>query len=222
MTTETLMTGTDAANTNAGTTASQPAADAAAASAAAATEGQQQQQNNPEQGASTETGDAGNQGEQGKSDAKAEVAPESYEFKVPDGVAFDEAGLQAFGEFAKDANLPQDKAQALLEKLAPAMQKRAADAMQATRAEWEASAKSDQEFGGAKLTENLAVAKKALDTFGSPELRALLNESGLGNHPEIIRAFYRAGKAISEDSVVNGAGGQAPVDPAKRLFPNHQ
>lgn len=219
MTTETLMTGTEAANTNAGTTASQPAADAAATSAADAG----QQQLTLEQGAQADAAaGAGDQGEQGNPPVKAEGAPESYEFKVPEGVAFDEAGLEAFGKFAKDADLPQDKAQALLEKLAPAMQERAKAAVESTKAQWMESSRTDKEFGGDKLTENLAVAKRALDTFGSPELRALLNESGLGNHPEIIRAFYRAGKAISEDRVVNGAGGEAPVDPAKRLFPDHK
>ena len=218
---ETMMTGTEAANTNAGTTASQPATAPAAAPAAAVSEGQQQ--NTPEQGAEATAAEAtGDQGEQGNQPAKADGAPEAYEFQVPEGVAFDEVGLKAFGEFAKDADLPQDKAQALLAKLAPAMQKRAADAVEASKAQWQESSRTDKEFGGDKLPENLAVAKRALDTFGSPELRNLLNESGLGNHPEIIRAFYRAGKAISEDRVVNGAGGEAPVDPAKRLFPDQK
>jgi hypothetical protein len=53
------------------------------------------------------------------------------------------------------------------------------------------------------------VAKKALDAFGTAELRSLLNESGLGNHPEVIRFMFRAGKAISEDSMVTGTKGEA-------------
>jgi hypothetical protein len=53
------------------------------------------------------------------------------------------------------------------------------------------------------------VAKKALDAFGTTELRSLLNESGLGNHPEVIRFMFRAGKAISEDSMVTGTKGEA-------------
>jgi hypothetical protein len=58
------------------------------------------------------------------------------------------------------------------------------------------------------------VAKKALDAFGTAELRSLLNESGLGNHPEVIRFMFRAGKAISEDSMVTGNKGEArPAGP---------
>jgi hypothetical protein len=75
------------------------------------------------------------------------------------------------------------------------------------------ASKQDKEFGGPALAENLSVAKKALDAFGTAELRTLLNESGLGNHPEIVRLFFRAGKAISEDRVVTGSTGQAKAGP---------
>jgi hypothetical protein len=63
------------------------------------------------------------------------------------------------------------------------------------------------------LPENLAAAKMALDTFGTPELRTLLIETGLGDHPEMIRAFVRAGKAISEDTLA--MGGKKPAGAGK-------
>jgi hypothetical protein len=78
------------------------------------------------------------------------------------------------------------------------------------------------------LAENLSVAKKALDAFGSPELRVLLEQSGLGNNPEVIRFMFRAGKAISEDSFVGrstGAGKPMPKDFggfASALYTNQQ
>jgi hypothetical protein len=61
-------------------------------------------------------------------------------------------------------------------------------------------------MGGAKHEENLALANKAIDAFGTPELRTFLDESGLGNHPELLRAFHKAGSAISEDQLVLGNG----------------
>jgi len=63
------------------------------------------------------------------------------------------------------------------------------------------------------------VARKALETFGTPELRDVLNMTGMGNHPEVIRAFYKAGKAISEDRFVQGNPRGAEPDMAKRMFP---
>jgi len=149
----------------------------------------------------------------------ADVVPEKYDLQIPEGVNMDAAGVEAFAEFARDAGLTQDKAGALLAKMAPVMAQRQQQAVEAMHAEWAGQSKSDAEFGGDKLNENLAVAKRAMDKFGTPELTKLLNESGMGNHPEIIRAFYRAGKAISEDRFVGGGRATAPVDPSKRMYP---
>ena len=132
-------------------------------------------------------------------------APEKYEFKAHEGYEFDSSVINAYSEVAKELNLTQDAAQKVLDKMAPALQARQAEQINSIREEWAAQAKTDKEFGGEKMAENLGVARKALDAFGSPELRTLLNESGLGNHPEVIRLFYRAGKAISEDRFVGGS-----------------
>ena len=87
-------------------------------------------------------------------------------------------------------------------------------------ASWAEQSQGDTEIGGDRLQENLGVARKALEMFGTPELRDVLNMTGLGNHPEIIRAFYRAGKAISEDAFVSGSPRRADdMDAAKRMFP---
>ena len=109
-------------------------------------------------------------------------------------------------------------AQNLVDKIAPVMAQRQVEQFEALRTEWRQASSSDQEFGGAKLTENMAVAKKALDAFGTPEFRQLLEQTGMGNHPEVIRTFYRAGKAISEDGLVSGSAPKASRD-ARSLFP---
>lgn len=147
---------------------------------------------------------------------QAKNAPESYDLKTPDGIDVD---TEAFAEFAKDADLTQDQAQKLLEKMATASLARQNAAMEQTRQQWASDAKSDKEFGGEKLPENLGVARKAMDQFGSPELKLLLEQSGLGDHPEIIRFFFRAGKAISEDRVVTSSSRGQAFD-ARSLYPN--
>ena len=164
---------------------------------------------------------AGADGEAGKP-KPAEGAPEKYEFQAPEGTeAFDPQVLDAFSAVAKDLNLPQEQAQQILDKMTPVIQARQVEQLQAAHDQWIQAAETDKEFGGEKLQENMAVAKKALDTFGSPELRTLLNQSGLGNHPEIIRAFYRAGKAIIDDHFISsGQANAAAGVNAKRLYPN--
>lgn len=154
-------------------------------------------------------------------------APDRYEFKAPEGIEYDANVLSAYSEVAKELNMTQEAAQKMLDKLAPSLRDSQVSQIEATKTEWANSSKADKEFGGEALPANLAVARKALDTYGSPELLALLNESGLGNHPEIIRAFYRAGKAISEDRFVGGkatagkaSGPRGFNELASSLYPN--
>ena len=163
-----------------------------------------------------------------------EGAPDKYEFnsKVADAPdELDPEVLTAFGDVAKELNLPQDAAQKVLDKVAPVIQARQAKAIEQTKVEWANQSKSDQEFGGESLTDNLDVAKTSLDTFGTDALKSLLQETGLGNHPEVIRFMYRAGKAISEDSYVgnsqgaNAQGSNVPKDfngIANALYSNQQ
>jgi hypothetical protein len=158
-------------------------------------------------------------GNQPTEPAKTTGAPEKYEFTAPEGTQYDSQMLEAFSGAARAANLSQEAAQKLIETMAPAIAARQADQVQAVHKEWLSASSADKEFGGEKLTENLGVARKALENFGSPELRSLLDTTGLGNHPEVIRFMYRAGKAISEDSFVGGKATPA-ADGAKSFYPN--
>ena len=56
------------------------------------------------------------------------------------------------------------------------------------------------EFGPA-FDERVALAQKAVHEFGGEGLREALNESGLGNHPELVKAFAKAGMLISEGNL---------------------
>jgi antitoxin component HigA of HigAB toxin-antitoxin module len=137
--------------------------------------------------------------------AKNAGAPEKYEpFAAPEGSQLDATVMEQFGDVARELNLPQDKAQLLIDKVAPVIAQRQAEQVETMRTEWATQATADKEFGGDKLPENLAVAQKAMTAFATPELTKLLNDTGLGNHPEVIRFMVRAGKAMSEDSVVTG------------------
>jgi hypothetical protein len=135
----------------------------------------------------------------------AEGAPEKYEFKAPEGQQYDSGILSAFEVAAKDSNLSQEAAQKLLDTMSPKIAERQVEQVMALRRDWAEASKTDKEFGGANLEVNLATAKKAYDTFASPELKGLLDSTGLGNHPEVIRMLFKVGKSLSEDSFVAGA-----------------
>lgn len=147
------------------------------------------------------------------------VVPESYELKMPEGVQLDSAAAEEFTAIAKELKLDQAAAQKLAD-IGAKMATRQAEAHAQLVETWTEQVKTDKEIGGDKLDENLGVARKAIDTFGSPELKALLNSTGLGNHPEVVKLAFKVGKAISEDRFVTGSPKGAETDMAKKLFPN--
>ena len=173
------------------------------------TDTQQQTEGVQEQQVSDETSVVSETSEQ----ETKQGAPDNYEFnsKVADAPQeLDSEVLTAFGDVAKELDLPQEDAQKVLDKVAPVIQERQAKMLEQVRADWASESQSDEEFGGEALTENLNVAKQALDAFGTDAFKSLLQETGFGNHPEIIRFMYRAGKAISEDSYVGNSEGANP------------
>ena len=58
------------------------------------------------------------------------------------------------------------------------------------------------------------MATRAFAQFSSPELRSIMNDTGLGNHPEMIKVFAKIGEMLGEDSLVVGSGlGSAQMTP---------
>jgi len=194
---------TEANQTNEGSEQQQPVD---TATSEQTTETQQQAETVQDQQVSDETTVESKTGES----ETPEGAPENYEFnaKVADAPQeLDPEVLTAFGDVAKELNLPQEAAQKVLDKVAPVIQARQAKVLEDVKAGWVSDSQADEEFGGENLNDNLEIAKSALDTFGNQALKSLLVETGFGNHPEIIRFMYRAGKAISEDSYVGNSEG---------------
>jgi hypothetical protein len=149
-------------------------------------------------------------------------APEKYEFQSPQGAEFDDKVLGVYSDVARELDLSQEDAQKLLDKVAPALQERALERQGMMRTEWADQARADQEIGGDAFDANLDVANQALARFASPDFINLLQESGLGNHPEMIRAWVKVGKAVSPDNFVAGLGTppQRELTDAEVMYPD--
>ena len=219
---------TEANQTNEGDT-QQPVDASIEQSTEATTDTQQQAESVQEQQVSDETAVENETSESETPNG----APETYEFNTKisdDSSELDPEVVTAFGEVAKELDLPQDAAQKVLDKVAPVIQAKQAKVLEQVKTDWANDSQADKEFGGENLAENLNVAKTALDAFGSDSLKSLLHETGFGNHPEIIRFMYKAGKAISEDSYVGNSEGAMSqgADPkdfnsiANALYSNQQ
>ena len=130
------------------------------------------------------------------------TAPE-LELKLPDGYAVDDAVLGEFRTLAKEAGLKGEHAQKLVDfhvKAQESVYARASESFEAQNKAWQEQAKADKEIGGREFESTLKNARLALGRFGTPELNAALEQSGLGNHPEVVRLLARVARATAEDS----------------------
>lgn len=209
---ETLMT-EQAATTTEGEAASQVEGSSTAEQAENQTEVEQEVEQQTESQADEES--EGQVDEQAEDDSQK--VPESYEFEAPEGMELDESLIGELSEVSKDLGLTQEQAQTLLDRMGPAMAQRQAEQIEALHQQWAEEAKADKEFGGDKLNDSLSHAKRAMDQFATDDLKSLLNETGMGNHPEVVRFFVRVGKATSEDGFVSGRKGAVGRKP---FYPN--
>jgi hypothetical protein len=145
-------------------------------------------------------------------------APESYDFMVPEGVEqLDSQLVETFTPLAKELGLSNDQAQKLVD-IAPQIQQRMAqqqaEAWGKQLEAWVGEVKADKVIGGDNLPATMASAQKVMQQFGTPELKAALEQTGMGNHPELVRLFAKVGKAMGEDSLVAGgksSGGSGSI-----------
>lgn len=174
------------------------------------------------------TGDGGQpaqgqqtQGQQGDGSSTQKTEEVVYEFDLPEGIEVDQARLDQFKGLAKELGLTADAAKKVVE-MEVARVQQAAEQHLKTITGWADAVKTDKEIGGDKLAENLATARKAID-LGPPELKELLNSTGLGNHPAVVKWALSVGKKLSEDAFVPGGKTTVPQNTeearAARMYP---
>lgn len=226
--TATAVTGGATANADGAAPAN---ADADAASAAAAAEAAK---TGAEGGAADPKGEAPKVELSAEDKAKADAVaieaakvPEKYEFNLGEGVKFDDKFMEDVSATLKSAGLSQENAQKVAElgpKLTGLILEKQVAAMKQLEVDWDNATRNDKELGGEKLDENLAVAARVFKVVETPILKALLGKfdavknptgTGLGNHPEIIRAFHKLGKFVSEDNHVGNSGGNGGSEPVE-------
>ncbi len=144
--------------------------------------------------------------------------PDKYELKLPDGSLIDAGYLQRIEAEAKNRGLSQEDAQSLV-----TSESTAAEGRRNAQADaWEADTRADPEIGGESFNETAELGKRFVEKFASPVLIAELDRWGLGSHPEFVRMCAKAGKAMTEDTLVNGVNinVKKQLSAAQKMYPN--
>jgi hypothetical protein len=143
-------------------------------------------------------------------DEGEEGAPEQYAFEAPEGVVLDPAAVEEFTPVARELGLTQAQAQRLVGVVA-GMQQRQAEAQAEQVRQWAEETMADKEIGGRHWEKNALLVREAKDRFATPGLLDLMNSTGLGNHPEVIKLFVRLGREVADDGhVIGGRPGPEP------------
>lgn len=146
--------------------------------------------------------------------------PGGYEIarpSLPEGIAWDEAFEAAALPVAHRLGLTPTQLQGLMEFYAGHQSETGQQAMR-TRATEETTAREAlKSEWGAHFDTRLAQAARAARYFGGEQLTSFLNETGLGNHPDLVRAFARAGALLGEDAFRSGSGVAGPLPPDEAL-----
>ena len=141
----------------------------------------------------------------------SETVPDEYKFDFPDGQEIDQEVLTAASKMMKEAGLSQAQATAIvnydLERAAEAQAKWAADVES-----WKQQVRVDPELGGRLHDATTRQVQAAFKRYGDDELAALMEATGLGEHPAVIRCFKKVYAGSAEDTSAGskpvGAGGK--------------
>lgn len=139
----------------------------------------------------------------------SDMPPDTYaDFVLPEDMLLDEVALAEATPLFKELGLSQEQAQKVIDLYAKQVQagsQKQIDDFNQLMSDWSTQAKNDSEFGGDKFEENVKIAQSAIAKYGTSELKQLLNDHGIGNHPEVIRFMVRVGHTLKED--VPGSNG---------------
>jgi hypothetical protein len=186
-------------------------------------------------------GEEGEKTDEQKADEAREAAiarlalptPEAYEVKVPEGFdALDEEALAAATPLLQKMGVKtNEEAQEVIDlfasEIAPKMLARASEQTQAqvqqavndVKKGWADETRADADIGGGNFKPSMALAAKALDKFGGPDLRKMLDETGIGFHPALVKFAVNVGRQLGESEFhVSDTSAQEKTTMAQRWY----
>lgn len=128
-------------------------------------------------------------------------APDGYE--IP-GASTDDPMVSWYKETAHKLGLTQKAASEMFKSFGSLVQDHQAKEITRQQEVSDNYIKQMKQEYGASFDERIQCAQRALQEFGSPELRQLLSNPLIGNNPAVIQAFSDVGRRLLEHSGVRG------------------
>lgn len=152
-----------------------------------------------------------------KPDAKVGV-PEKYEAKVPEGMNLNQSMVDKMTPVLKKHGISQEAFQEMVDVYAPeikaqveAQQQASIDYFKRIVKEWRDTTIKEL---GADHPKQMSIAARAIDKAeeaGIKGLREMFDETGVGNHPAMVKLLIHYGKMISPDNFPDSGMKKPPL-----------
>ena len=142
----------------------------------------------------------------------------AYDFKFPEHFQPDTKGMEAFTGILSEAKAPQELGQKIMDlyvKEVAKFQEAQIRAFTETTNNWKEDVLADPELGGNRIQTVLKTCGSVMEQFGTPELRSVMNLTGVGNHPEMVRFLNKIGKFLGEGKPVRAEKPVAATPPTR-------
>ena len=137
--------------------------------------------------------------------------PEDYKLEkveLPAGFDADEAMQGEFLKVAHGANLSTAQANAIHGWYMKTIGEQVKEAQVLVKTTTEEATAAVHKKHGVDSEAAITYMERGFKHFATPELAGLLKITGLGNHPEMVDLFIKAGKLVNETPFVDGSRGE--------------
>jgi hypothetical protein len=135
--------------------------------------------------------------------------PEEYTFKLPEGMAetsLDKNRIDTWRKELHEAGIPKAAAERIMSKYIAEEHSARTGLAQAKQNEIQQHELALKQELGTKFDEKINFARYAVKEFGSEALVDMLDKTGLGSHPEVVKLFATIGEKLGDDKA-RGTGG---------------
>lgn len=129
--------------------------------------------------------------------------------------------LKEVEAFAKENGLSNEAAQAMLKREEAMLQKLQdanAEAFDNRVESWRQDVLADKQLGGENFEKTKLDAQKAVKHFGDEDFIKILNETGYGNNPSVVRFLANIGALMQNDSLIASGKEQPGEKPLHEYF----
>lgn len=151
------------------------------------------------------------------------LSPEDYVFQFSPETVVDTLLIDEFKRFAFEQNMSLENARLMArfyEKYVLGQSKKQSQEQEELLKSMQKACEEDSEFGGMGFYDNMRYARAAILRFDDGSLAKILNDTGFGSHPEVVRFMYRVGRALAEKEMPRAKESPAERSVAELFYPS--